>query len=123
MYNPYELLWLWYYYHSEKVDLLVGDVVSRDDKDCKIPITTHSRMVSNDHAKNLKKIMNGICGGYSGELNKYIKTFSYYKNKAIFEEYEYLDEQGEFQFIHEYVNRELERKNRKYPDGEIFIFW
>ncbi|QJI52353.1 hypothetical protein [Psychrobacillus phage Perkons] len=119
MYNSYELMWLWYYYHAEKVDLLVGDVVSENDEDCKIPITSYSRKVSHDHVRNLRKIMHGICGGYSGELNKYKNTFSHYKNKRIFEEYEYLNRQGDFNFIDKYVNDKLAPKTQ--ANYEIFI--
>lgn len=116
MYNKYELLWLWYYYHTEKADLLICTGLSPDgDEDCRFPITNEQRRLSNVNAMNNYKIIKEIVGN-SYILNDHKKKFSRFKNAQIFKEYEILDERGYFDFIHDFVEQilKLQKEKQKY---------
>lgn len=113
MYNKYELLWLWYDYHCEKADHLICSGTSVYDPDMKIPVNFHQQKLSDENAKNNRKIIESIASEQLQELYKHKKTFYHLKNIGIFKEYEILDEQGKFDFIHEYVKLMLEKQHKK----------
>ena len=123
MYNPYELMWLWYTYHTERADLSICRVRSEQDNNCGIPTTRQERKLSTENASNNYKIILGMCAGDSYALNSYSRTFDRMTNRGRFNLYEHLDFLGEFDFIHEYIKRELERQNNKRykSKGDFFI--
>jgi len=106
MYNKYELLWLWYYYHTEKADLIICSGLSPDgDPDCRFPANGGERYLSNMNATNNRRIMYNVAG-LKSELHKYQYTFSRMKNAKLFEIYEQLDKTDVFHFIGGYIHKQ-----------------
>lgn len=113
MYNRYELLWLWYEYHCEKADQLICSGISKYDPDMKIPVNFQQQQLSNNNAMNNRKIIEKLAGDEVQPLYEYKKTFIHLKNAALFQEYETLDKEGHFKFIHDFVSEMLDNERKR----------
>lgn len=112
MYNRYELLWLWYEYHCEKADQLICSGISKYDPDMKIPVNFQQQQLSNNNAMNNRKIIEKLAGNEVQHLYEYKKTFIHLKNAALFQEYEALNEEGHFNFVHDFmINQKQKKRN------------
>ena len=104
-------MWLWYTYHTERADLSICRVRSEQDNNCGIPTTRQERKLSTENARNNYNIISNMCSGDIYVLNRYSKTFDRMTNRGMFNLYEHLDFLGEFDFIYEYIKRQLEIQN------------
>ena len=116
-YNEYELLWLWFYYHTEKFDSRLPGQPDPWDSSSNKPFHYHIRE-SNNNAMSLRYHMKHIVGGDTGILDTFKKTFSKFKTKEIYELYDLLDKKGELEFIY-IALKYLEDKNESI-DYNIF---